>query len=268
MAENSRWASARQLIVFFALVYALTWSAFLLAALATAPLRWPLLIAGAFAPSAVGVVLTAVEGGAPAVRRLLARLGQWRVDPRWYLVALGFMAAVRLTAAVLYRVGSGTWPTFGDYPAWYLVVLVGMVAMVFGGPLGEEIGWRGYALPRLRARYGDRLAGLALGVLWAVWHWPLFFIPGLDQFGHPFLPYVMYVAALSVVFTWVYRHTGGSLLIALLMHAAVNQTKDIVPSDNRLITWLVVGVLWLAAAVLIVFDIPGRPSRNPSVAEG
>ena len=134
--------------------------------------------------------------------------------------------------------------------------------MFLGGPLGEEIGWRGYALPRLQQRFGMAAGSIVLGVLWALWHWPVFFIPGLDQYGQAFVPYILYVTALSVAFAWLYNNTAGSLLLAVLMHTAVNQTKDIVTSrvpepGNPLalratsLAWITIALMWLTATYFI-----------------
>src|ERR1700676_2285886 len=95
---------------------------------------------------------------------------------------------------------------------------------------GEEIGWRGYALPRLAARFGLARASLLLGVLWGCWHLPLFFVPGVDNYGQSFPVFVLGTTALSVAIAWLYAHTNGSLLLTMLMHSAVNQTLGIVPS--------------------------------------
>jgi membrane protease YdiL (CAAX protease family) len=138
-----------------------------------------------------------------------------------------------------------------------------VVATIFGGPLGEEIGWRGYALPRLTERFGLARASLALGLIWACWHLPVFFIPGLDQYGQSFPVYVLQVTALSVAMAWLYVHTNGSLLLAILMHSAINQSKDIVPSarsiatnpfalNASLVAWLTIGLLWISAGYFLV----------------
>src|SRR4029078_1803740 len=95
---------------------------------------------------------------------------------------------------------------------------------------GEEIGWRGYALSPLSVRLGLSGASVLLGLIWAFWHLPFFFIPGTDKSGQSFPMYLLSVTALSVAMAWLYWQTGRSLLLTMLMHAAVNNTKDIVPS--------------------------------------
>ena len=260
-AAPSARSPRRPLLTFFALVYLTTWICFI-AARSAGALKWPLLILGSFTPSAFAVILTAKNEGRGAVRALLRRLLQWRVGVRWYVFALGYMTAIKLVVALIYRAATGAWPQFGSYPAWYVVLATWLAAMILGGPLGEEIGWRGYALPRLQQRFGMAVGSVVLGGLWALWHWPVFFIPGLDQYGQAFVPYVLYVTALSVAFAWLFNNTAWSLLLAILMHTAVNQTKDIVTSmapapGNPLalhataIAWLTIALMWLAAAFFI-----------------
>jgi membrane protease YdiL (CAAX protease family) len=260
------------LVKFVTLTYAVTWTCFAAAAVlsgstafavpALAALRWPLLILGAFAPSAVAVGLTARAEGRPGAVALLRRVLAWRVGVRWYVFALGYMAAIKLAVALVYRVITGAWPGFG-HQAWYIVLAAMVVATIFGGPLGEEIGWRGYALPRLAERYGFARASLLLGLIWACWHLPVFFIPGLDQYGQSFPVYVLQVTALSVAIAWLYAHTKGSLLLAILMHSAINQSKDIVPSarsiatnpfalNASLVAWLTIALLWITAGYFLV----------------
>jgi uncharacterized protein len=261
-AQPPKQSDRRPLLAFFALVYFTTWACFWVAR-STGALKWPLLIIGASTPSVFAVILTAKREGRAAVRALLRRLLQWRVGFRWYVFALGYMAAIKLSVAVIYRLSAGSWPEFATYPEWYIVLATSIAAMILGGPLGEEIGWRGYALPRLQGRFGFAMGSMALGALWALWHWPVFFIPGLDQYGQAFIPYVLYVTALSVAFAWLYNNTNGSLLLVVLMHAAVNQTKDIVTSrapapGNPLalratpLAWITIALLWLAAAYFIL----------------
>jgi membrane protease YdiL (CAAX protease family) len=253
----------REVLIFFATTYAFTWAFFLAAKQMSPGPRTAMILVGAFGPSLVAVALTAHRGGPTQVKALLSRLLLWRVKVRWYAFALGYMAAVKLTVAVIYRVASGRWPRFGAHSIGTIVVLIVLVGII-GGPLGEEIGWRGYALPRLAQRLGLAPAGLVLGLVWSLWHLPLFLLSvGGDQFGQSFPTYLLQVTALSVAMAWLMGRTGGSLLLAVLFHSAINQTKDLVPSgvlgaddawalSTSSIAWLTVGVLWVAAAYLLV----------------
>jgi len=258
------------LLKFFSLTYALTWACFFsVAALsgssapavpARAEIRWLLLFLGIFAPSFVALGLTARAEGRAGALALLRRLLQWRVDARWYVFAAGYIAAIKLVVALVHRVAIGAWPRFGS-EAWYVIV----VAIVISTPVqaGEEIGWRGYALPRLAARFGLARASVLLGLIWACWHLPQFFIPEADTYGQSFFVFVLQVTALSVGIAWLYAQTKGSLLLTMLMHSAVNNSKDIVPSavpgatntfglSSSVVAWLTVAMLWVCAAYFLV----------------
>src|SRR5262245_26631708 len=167
----------------------------------------------------VAVALTARAGGRAAVSALLRQMLQGAVQVRRYLFALGYFAAIRLSVALLHRAVFGQWPAFTDE----LVPLM-LVASVFLAPMqaGEEVGWRGHLLPQLSGRMGLPAASLAVGVIWACWHLPFFFVAGADKSGQPFLPYFLSVTALAVAMAWLYWRTQGSLLLTMLMHSAVN----------------------------------------------
>jgi uncharacterized protein len=183
------------------------------------------------------------------------------------------MAAIKLAAALLHRLVTGSWPRFGD-AAWYLMLAATVFSTVVGGQAGEEIGWRGYALARLAARFGLARGSVLLGVIWASWHLPLFFIPGTDTNGQSFPVYLLAVTPLSVAVAWLYCRTNGSLLLTMLMHAAINNTTGIVPSmaktttnpfvlSTSLVGWLSVALLWIAAGYFVV----RMPKRNCSTKE-
>ena len=215
---------------------------------------------GAFAPALVALALTARTDGRAGVEALLGQIVRWPRGARWYLFAIGYMATIKLAAALLHRVLTGVWPPFGEEP-WYLMA----GALVVSTPVqaGEEVGWRGFALPRLASHFGLAPASIVLGVVWACWHLPIFFMPGSGTQGHSFPLYLLSVSAISVAMAWLYWRTNESLLMAMLMHAAVNNTKDIVPSaavasttpftlNASLLGWLTASLLWAAAAYFLV----------------
>jgi CAAX protease family protein len=228
------------------------------------------------------VGLTAFNDGRAGLLSLLRRLFQWQVSWRWYAFAVGYMAAIKLTAAAVHRIAPGSWPRFGS-EAWYVMIAATLFSTVVGGQAGEEIGWRGYALPRLAASVGLRTGSVVLGVIWAFWHLPLFYLPGADTYHQSFPVYALQVTALSVAFAWLYAYTKGSLLLTMLMHAAVNNTKDIVPSTgipgatnpfwvaSTPIAWITLGLLWIAAAYFLVKMPPltaQDEAGNPRVRSG
>ena len=260
----------RPLLTFFTLTFAITWTCFIAAGAITranqqglaglALLSSVLVLLGVFTPGVVALLLTMRYQGASAVRVLLGRILQWQVRWYWYLFAIAFMPVIKLTTALLYRVTVGQWPRFGPEP-WFLMAAALMVSAWVQS--GEEVGWRGYALPRLASQFGLAPASVILGAIWATWHLPLFFLPGADTYMQSFPLYLAQVIALSAAFAWLYWRTSGSLLLVMLLHAAVNNTKDIVPSgqadatnafafSSSLVGWLTVGLLWLAASFFLL----------------
>lgn len=260
----------RSLLKFFFLTYIVSWILWMAAAAILRAGNPPpsgflaiggfLYILGVFAPSLVALALTALAEGRAGTLALLRRTIKWSVDARWYVFAIGYMAAIKLGSALLLRIATGAWPPFGQEPVYLMAI-----AIPFSTPVqaGEEIGWRGYALPRLSARLGLSSASIALGVIWACWHLPFFFISGTDKSGQSFPVYLLSVTALSVAMAWLYWRTNGSLLLTMLLHAAVNNTKDIVPSavsaatnafslSSSLVAWLSVAILWICAVYFLI----------------
>lgn len=258
------------LLKFFSLTYLVTWTFFITAAviLGTVATRSPrfaglaalLLILGTFTPAAVALFLTARAEGRAGTRAMLSRMLEWRVGVRWYVFAVGYIAAIKLTAALVHRIATGAWPALGE-AAWYILIVNTVLMTV--GQAGEEIGWRGYALPRLAGRMGLARASVLLGIIWGCWHLPLFFLPGVRQTGQSLPVYLLMVPALSVAIAWLYAHTNGSLLLAMLMHAAINQTSKFIPMadpaasnplalSHSLIAWFILAFLWICAGYFLV----------------
>jgi CAAX protease family protein len=157
------------LITFFVLAYALTWPVIPLVSVS------PLLgLPGLFGPALAAIVVASLAGGKSALKDLASRLLRWRVGVRWYAVALGLPAVLALTAAGLHLLLGAPAPLrLGGLSALNFVVFVFVV--------GEEVGWRGYALPRLLASRSALMASLMLGVLWGAWHLPTLFVAEAPQ---------------------------------------------------------------------------------------
>lgn len=262
--------SGHGLAAFFLLTFTFTWTVWLAAGAipergapegsALSLLRAPLFLLGVFGPAIVALAVTARSTGRDGVAALVGRIGRWRHDARWYLFAIGYLAAVKLAAAVLHRLVFLAWPRFGDAP-WALIAAALLLSTWVQA--GEEIGWRGFALPRLVERFGLVTASLLLGPIWAAWHLPLHLSPQGDLYGQSFTVYALQVTAISVAMAWLFWRTSGGLLPVMLFHAAVNNTTAIVPSavidpsETLLLgatrmAWLTAGLLWLTAIYFLV----------------
>ena len=251
--------------VYFTVVFLMTWALWFGTDTISTPVLRPLLFyVGVFMPGIVALAMTYRERGVAGVQQLVARLVKVDVGARWFAFALLFMFTVKLLVAVVIRIIDGAWPLFGSEPI-PLMFGAAIISTLFGGQIGEELGWRGYALPRMSRSMGLGAASILLGFIWGSWHLPLFYILGGDTVGQSFPFYLLQVVAISVAIAWVYMKTGGSLLITMLFHAAVNNTKDIVPSampgannpwtlHASAVGWLTVAILW-ACAVWFLFDM-------------
>jgi uncharacterized protein len=248
------------LIAFFALTYLVSWSLWIplvvLGDRTPAPLELVLRMLGSLVPSTIGVVIVAVLHGKPGVRTLLGRLLKGRVGPRWYLAVLVLPLLVPLGLGVSVLLGGAS----PEVDATIVSALALFVLSIFpGSALGEEIGWRGFALPHLQAGHSALSASFVLGVLWGCWHLPLW-LAGIKSYPASLYPaFVVTVIAASVMSTWMYNSTGGSLLIVVLYHAAANLplTLLVTPLEARMTQPFVIYAALMVAAAIAVVVIAG-----------
>jgi membrane protease YdiL (CAAX protease family) len=263
---------------FFILTYALSWAAWIPAALVSQKIvslpvpTTPLLVIGAFGPSLTAFILTARQEGAAGAWHLLKR----GFDHRLRFPLLLFILAVPITITCIAFFLSG-----GRRPVFHPLTLLGTFVLYFflGGSFGEEFGWRGYALPRLLKHERVLGASVILGAAWAVWHLPLFWVRGTSQSSTPFWLFFVFTVAFAVMFTWVYQSSGGNLFAALLLHTVFNLTIVMFPPpelasgvDRSMYYTTAISVL--VAIVLIVLSGTRRegtgvvPMRERSSAGG
>ena len=200
------------LIAYFVLAYALTWWIYPL--LHFSPLIG---LVGLFGPAFAAIIMAAITDGKPGVKALLSRTVRWRVGLPWYVVALGLPTLLSLaTAGLSVVLGTGVLQ-FGQLTVLDFVVFVLVV--------GEELGWRGYALPKLLETRSALTASVILGVVWGLWHLPTFFSSSAPQQGLPIVAFVLMTIEYSIIMSWIYLHTRGSVLIATLCHGAINLSQ-------------------------------------------
>jgi len=183
-----------------------------------------------FSPSIAGLIVAYVAGGRAGARRMRRAALDWRAAPKWYALVLLAFPLFLVGAGAVVSVIQGTPALSPDVTPGYLVATVVFIGIV--GPAGEELfGWRGFALPGLLERVGDFQASVLLGIVWALWHAPVWSWP-LQKGGVPAqLAAVCFVVAISIVMTWVYRKSGSLLLAGLGVHAASN-AAHILPHDS------------------------------------
>jgi hypothetical protein len=263
----SRRRAALELVVFFALTYGFTWTIccaylffphFATGAFGTMKTGSPIYFVSVYAPSLSGILLTLCFGGLAALRQL--GLSAVRIAGRWWWILLAlvgyplFWLIVTMVQAVLAGQSLLSLPYQDWYAALPIVVLSGFVFRD-AGPLGEEFGWRGFALPRLLGMMDARLAALCLGAIWAIWHVPSFYLAGLSQSHIDFRSFFFVVIGFSVLMTILFIQTRGSILLAgIIQHMWFN---GVAKAGIHWIGWLVVAV----AAALVLFG--GRIWRAP-----
>ena len=244
----SAFARRHQLVLFFALAYALSWWAWVWYRLDPGHVDAPILPIG---PLLAALIMLALVGGRPAIRAWSRKILHWRVSPGWYAVVLLGPPALTFAAVALTRALGAAFVPGGAVPAWTAVAVQFAVILVWIG-LGEEPAWRGYALPRLMDGRSPLAAALVLGVLHAVWHLPLF---GVEYDLGNGVPWAISVLAVSVVIAGIWVRTGGSLLLPMLLHASNNAVAFVwrwFAGPEQLLLWWIWAALWVAAAVGVV----------------
>jgi uncharacterized protein len=228
-------------------------------------------------PFLAAFIMTNITEGKAGVLRMRRSIRQWRAGWQWYLFILLGIPVLFLLGIV---VQPGALASFQGLPPHYLITyLVNFIIILFvGGPLGEEPGWRGFALPRLQPRYGPLWGTLLLGVVWAFWHLPDFLTraqgggpgTGFADFLTNLPIFVVLLLAISIVMTWVYNNTRSSIFIAIILHASINtagiMTELFPDPDTSIMTMSNLALLIAMAmpALLIVILTRGRLGYQPS----
>lgn len=266
------------LLFFFLLAYGLTWPFMIVEVLDSydmLPFKVPMaiLILQAFMPGLAAVIVTGLISGREGIRALFRKLLIVRVGLRWYAFAIFSLGAVSIAAIALHNLFSSSpdipflstkMPVFSSPVELLLnITLLFLFSVLFNS---EELGWRGFALPRLQSKYNALTSSLILSVPWLFFHLPLFFKLGSSQADSSFLSYGIGIVATTVLFTWMYNNTRGSLLTAFLLHASSNTWTQIfsINSDatNHFLAWMMTGVLVLLAIIVTVASGAENLSRN------
>lgn len=240
---------------FFVLAFALTWAVWapmaLIGAIVYQGWAWPTHTPGLFGPAIAAFVITALVAGRAGFLDLLRRIGRWRVSVVWYAVALSPLAFFAIAAVATGSIDFGALGRFSGVPVLAAPVMF-LVLLVFG--FGEEIGWRGFAVPKLLEKHGLLATALGVGVLWAAWHVPsLFFIENYRELGVGILPmFLLGIVCGSIFLTWLYRASGGSILICGLWHGAYNLTSATAASHGTVAAVVSSGVMAWAAIIVVI----------------
>jgi membrane protease YdiL (CAAX protease family) len=205
-----------------------------------------------WAPSiAAFIVILLILKERNGIKKLVGKMGKWRIGIGWYLAAFSPFA-IALLAIGLY-IGLGN-PIPGPHmPFEWIIGLFWLIVSVVVGATGEELGWRGFALPRLQSRFNALGSSLILGVFWGFWHLPIYLLLGLEegQFDFlNFLSYIMLTVFISIIITWIVNNTNGSVLGAIIFHASFNFSLALFVEILGLIQ-----LQWYFLTIIILYSI-------------
>ena len=232
----------RPLLSFFIMTFAITWGlaalyfifpSFFTSLLGPVSVYNPLFVLAVWAPTISGFILTAVTSGGRSVVALLKRFLPGRASVWWYVVTV---LLVPVAGTLIVLAVRGPIPLLSATTASLLSFLfINLVT----GPLGEEFGWRGFALPRLLERFQPLLAAVILGAIWGAWHLPSFMMAGTPQSGMQLPFFLLSALCLSVIITWVFIHVRQSIFFGFLFHYMVNFTLNLTGTSLAQLSLLV-----------------------------
>ena len=272
----------RPLTAFFVFVYLVTWILWLPMIVFGIPaIVEPLYLPNiwtlpgiALGASGVALVITAIVYGASGVKGLLKRFLLWRVGWRWFAFAVVGLPLIKICLGALFM--SGWEPFKALAPAALVLYPAAYFSHFYFGPLFEEAAWRGFALPRLEKKFGPLMGTLILAFFWGLWHLPVYMPSNIHKAGLGggiiiFLIFMLVTVGLTIIFTWLFNNTRGSLLLAVLLHASVDGTATYIHSltENDVLTAVAAGNIELGLmaggvglALILLFATRGRLSYD------
>jgi membrane protease YdiL (CAAX protease family) len=230
----------------------------------------PILIYASWTPNiAAFLVLGLILREKGGIKRLISGWGKWRVGLKWYLISLSPLFIAFLAAGVYIVLGGK--PSSPVRPLGF-TLLISFILSIVTGATGEELGWRGFLLPRLQEKFNALISTLIVGVIWALWHLPLWTLEGQVWEAVPYWAFALGAISSSVIFTFVLNNTGGSLLMASLIHFAMNFGLNAVgilgwiPTPRGM--WMIASILYtFTAIIIIVVSGPTLITKSQRVTE-
>jgi membrane protease YdiL (CAAX protease family) len=240
-------SKTQQLIIFFVLAFAIGWLAFIPVFLFHTSPKPAALFIFLFSPALAALITAALTNGITGVKEVLGKYLIWKFQIRWYLLVLLLLPAIFLvTALISFRANLESLWTGSP---WYFLIASFCYLMFINS--GEEIGWRGFALPRLQSVIKNPLvASIVLGAIWGIWHLPIYLNP--EQSSFPLILFLLFIIGISIIYSVLFNNTRGSLLMAVVLHAST----DIAPRFMQIAkfipaSWSIMVVLtWILAMIL------------------
>lgn len=257
---------------FFIVTFGFSWLCWSPGVLETAgvlelPIPWEIfLLLGICGPLVGAVSVTVRRKGWKAARKLLARVVDVRIGAVWWLVILIVPLALSALALLGFDLLGGKVVELQVLDRPWIILPTILFMMLLGGGQ-EEFGWRGYALDILETQWGALVASLVLGLIWGVWHLPLFFVENTGQYYMSIWIFLLTSPAFSILATWVYNSTEKRLFAAWLFHGAINTGTDVFPpiqkvagADQRALL-ILCGLYWIWALVVVAIFGKRRLAR-------
>ena len=271
LQANAR--SKLAIFVFVALAFVWAWGVGFAATqvkAASPGLNIALMVVAGFGPSLAGFAVVAFFSSPAGLRDWAKRCLNWRLGWRWFVLAFLAPPALMLCALAMHAALVGEFPPMLASEQIPLAIANFGFVLLIGGPLGEEFGWRGYLMPAIAAKLNWRAASLLIGVVWGVWHLPLFYVADTAQSQMAIPVFMLNILAGSVLFGWLFERTLGSVLPALVLHTSLNAWAGILAIVPTAATGrpyaLVTGLLVLVAVVLLLTPACGKAQRLPQNA--
>lgn len=282
MKVLSRPKQKAALFLFFLLAFLFTWANWIPQALVSRghlqieiP-RFLAFVAG-YGPALAAIITIAKFNGGAGVKDLFRRLALWRVGIGWYIVALLLPLVMSLAGFGLHLIfDSGAVTTFtlqtiqttlSQNTFWHKFLMLTLLFTLGFDGLGEELGWRGFALPGLLVNYKALVASLILGFFWTLWHLPFALTPNSAMSGQPFYSFIPGMFASAILFTWLFNNTKGSILLSILFHGANNITYNLLPvlfpQAHATGIWNTI-VSWFVVFLVIIYFGPSYLSKTPN----
>jgi membrane protease YdiL (CAAX protease family) len=228
-------------------------------------------IIGSFFPSIMSIIFTSYYYGTNGIKKLLRNLTIWKVNPLIYAFIFLYTAASLYVPSFIcsilglnYKIQIANHISSFKLTSPITTVICFIAIMIFGGPLGEELGWRGFVLPKLKKKFNPVISSIILGFIWTFWHAPMFYFR-ISGYNVSFIVYLLETIWLTTIFTWLYNNTKGSLLIIILYHSFDNFVMSICFNNfmDSLNTYTVIfWILRLIVLLWIIYSMNKKMSKN------
>jgi uncharacterized protein len=260
---------SRRVVIFLAVAFGMTWSAWgALGWLARVQMvaygQWPfmvLYVLGGLGPTIAAYIAVLSTSTQAPLREFHQRLFRWRVAGRWYITAIASPVSLAIISTMIATQFTPGLAALLSVRPWIMFLPL-FAMMIVGGGL-EELGWRGVAQPELASAIGSAKAALSVGLVWAIWHVPLFFLPGVSQYGGNFPLFAIGVIANALMLGWLYSRTD-SILLCIVFHASSNAITALgfaIPRESG--WWVLLGpCLNILVGAVLLCALPVRSSTR------